>query len=473
MKAMMIIMSFLISATLPAQTRQIDSLMNALYQRGQFTGAILVASNGKVLYDKAFGMADREKKRSFTTDTREYIGSISKQFTAMGIMILHDRGKLEYSQSVMDFFPDLPACMQPVTIRNLLYHTSGLALFEETPDMTEQGVFKKLLAQSTLNFRPGEKFQYCNAGYSLLGMIIEKVSGKTLHDFMKANIFIPLGMHNSLVNEISQPDTTRAIGYTLYGTVNNDDSYMGGNASILSTVTDLYKWDQALETDQLVSRETLEEAFTPSSVVTGNPALLLKDEMFGEKSYGFGWWLAMHDGAQDMWHDGAFSGHIAYNERIIASGSVITALSNLRQPYMYDIRQAIVNILEGKPYQLPKMYGAVWLDQHIKTLGIDSAVEAYLRLYQSEDPNYNFSEVVQNSYAYILLRGGRVSEAVKVFQLNTKLYPRSFNVWDSLADGYEKAGDKQLAIAARKKALEIDPSNEDEKNMLKVLEGGK
>ncbi|HEY4831698.1 MAG TPA: serine hydrolase domain-containing protein, partial [Waddliaceae bacterium] len=115
MKAMMIIMSFLISAALPAQMRQIDSFMNAVYQRGQFTGAILVAANGKVLYEKAFGMADREKKRPFTTDTREYIGSLSKQFTAMGIMILHDRGKLEYSQSVRDFFPDLPLCMQPVT----------------------------------------------------------------------------------------------------------------------------------------------------------------------------------------------------------------------------------------------------------------------------------------------------------------------------------------------------------------------
>jgi CubicO group peptidase (beta-lactamase class C family) len=473
MKAKIIIMSFLLPVALIAQTRQIDSLMNAVYQRGQFTGAILVASHGKVLYDKAFGMADREKKRAFTTDTREYIGSISKQFTAMGIMILHDRGKLQYSQSIRDFYPELPSCMQPVTIRNLLYHTSGLALFSEDEDLTEDSVFKKLLAQSALNFRPGEKFQYCNAGYSLLGMIIEKISGQSLHDFMQENIFAPLGMSGTLVNVINHPDKTRAVGYSLYGTVNNEDSWMGGNSSILSTVNDLYKWDRALEGNKLVSPQTLEEAFTPSSVITGNPALVLKDDMFGEKSYGFGWWLATREGAQDMWHDGAFSGHISYNERISASGTVVTALSNLRQPYIYDIRQAIVNILEGKPYQLPKMDGTVWLDQHIKTLGIDSAVEAYHRLYQSKDPDYHFSEMSQNSYAYILLRGGRVGEAVKVFQLNTKLNPKSFNAWDSLADGYEKAGEKAAAIEARKKALEIDPSNEYEKNMLKALEGGK
>lgn len=138
---------------------RIDSLMTAVYQRGQFTGAVLVASHGKIIYEKAFGFADRERQRPFTLDTREYIGSISKQMTAMGIMILHDRGKLRYDQPVTDFFPELPACMQPVTIRDLLYHTSGLALFDDFPNMTEQDVFKILLAQKKLHFPPGEKFE--------------------------------------------------------------------------------------------------------------------------------------------------------------------------------------------------------------------------------------------------------------------------------------------------------------------------
>jgi CubicO group peptidase (beta-lactamase class C family) len=446
----------------PLEARQIghiDSLMNAVYRRGQFTGAILVARHGQVLYEKAFGMADRDKKRPFAIDTREYIGSISKQFTAMGIMILHDRGQLEYDQPVRVFFPELPACMQPVTIRNLLYHTSGLALFDDYPNMTGQDVFKILLGQKQLNFRPGEQFEYCNAGYSLLGMLIERISGQTLNAFMQANIFQPLGMRNTLVNETNHPDTTRAVGYTLYGTINNYDTYMGGNASIISTVGDLYKWDEAIAKGRLVSRETLNEAFMFSSVVTGNAALIRKDKMFGDKSYGFGWWLASIDGGQDRWHDGAFSGYTAYNEYITTSETVIAAVSNLRQAPIYEIRQAILDIFGGRGYQLPRILGSVWLDEHIKMLGIDSAVNAYQGLYRSANQDYDFSEGVLNSYAYILLRAGRVHEAVQVFQLNALLYPDSFNVFDSLADGYEKAGDKAAALESCKKALALDPKS--------------
>lgn len=443
----------------PGQAGRIDSLLNAVYQHGQFTGAVLVASHDKIIYEKAFGFADRERKRPFKLDTREYIGSISKQMTAMGIMILRDRGKLRYDQPVRDFFPELPVCMQPVTIRNLLYHTSGLALFNDFPNMTEQDVFKILLTQKELHFPPGEKFEYCNAGYSLLGMLIEKISGQTLNDFLQANLFAPLGMRHTLVTGNDHPDTTRAIGYTLFGAIDNYDTYMGGNASVVSTAGDLYLWDEAMAKHRLVSRRTQAEALTPSSKVTGNRALVLKDPMFGDKSYGFGLWLASRDGGQDTWHDGAFSGYTAYNERITAGETVIAMVSNLRGAPLYEIRQAIINILNGRPYALPKLSGAVWLDKTIKTSGVDSAVSAYLRLYQSGDPDYEFSEAALNSYAYILLRAGRVREAIKVFQLNASLYPHSFNVYDSLADGYEKAGDKAAALATCKKALAIDPKS--------------
>jgi CubicO group peptidase (beta-lactamase class C family) len=452
------------------QAGRIDSLMNAVYRRGQFTGAILVASHGRIIYEKAFGFADRERQRPFTLDTREYIGSISKQMTAMGIMILHDRGKLRYDQPVKDFFPELPLCMQPVTIRDLLYHTSGLALFDDFPNMTEQDVFRILLAQKELRFPPGKKFEYCNAGYSLLGMIIEKVSGQTLNGFLQANLFARLGMRHTLLTENGHRDTARAIGYTLFGAIDNYDTYMGGNASVVSTVGDLYLWDQGIAQDRLVSRKTQKEALTPSSKVTGNRALVLKDPMFGDKSYGFGLWLADRDGGLDSWHDGAFSGYAAYNERVTAGRTVIAEVSNLRGAALYEIRQAIVDILGGRPYKLPKLSAAVWLDNTIKTAGVDSAVSAYRQLYRSADPDYEFSEAAINSYAYILLRTGRVREAIKVFQLNAGLYPNSFNVYDSLADGYEKAGDKAAALATCKKALAVDPTNTYMKQRIASLE---
>jgi len=456
----------------PAKNRTIDSFMTALYGREQFTGSILVAQDGKLIYEKAFGLADREKHIPFTTGTSEYIGSVSKQFTAMGIMILKDRGFLDYNQSVRQFFPELPVCMQAVTLLHLLYHTSGLALFDDYPDMTEKDVFNILLKQDSLRFRPGEKFEYCNAGYSLLGMVIEKISGLSLNAFLTENVFKPLGMSNTLVNEINHRDTIRATGYTLYGTINSYDTYMGGNASIISSVEDLYKWDESLDKSQLVKPETLAEAFSPSSEIMKNPALTLTDPLFGNKSYGFGWWIAMHDGAKDLFHDGAFSGYTSYNERIIADRIAVIELTNLRRAPVYDIRNAIVNILEGKPYQLPKILGSVWLNREAAKIRIDSAIAHYRILQKSADPNYDYAESDLNSYAYILLRAGNTDAAIKIFKLNSEIYPGSFNVFDSLADGYEKAGNKTLAIESCKKALRIDPSNEYEKERIKALEKG-
>jgi CubicO group peptidase (beta-lactamase class C family) len=455
------------------QNKKIDSLMTTLYGRGQFTGSVLVARKGNILYQKAFGLADRAKNTPYSMETREYIGSISKQFAAMGIMILKDRGLLNYGQSVRQFFPELPPCMQEVTIRNLLYHTSGLTIFADYPDMTEKDVFNILLKQDSLRFKPGTKFEYCNTGYSLLGMIIEKISGQNFHDFMERNIFKPLGMDHTLVNQISRPDTGRAVGYTIYGTVDSYDSYMGGNVSVISTAGDLYKWDEALYHFSLLKTKTLAEAFEPSAEVMKNPALVLKDDLFGDKSYGFGWWITTRGGAKEMFHDGAFSGYSTYNERITADHVAIIEVTNLRRCPVYDIRNAILSILEGKPYRLPKVPGSVWIYRQAAAIGYDSAIAHYRILQKSADPNYDYAEVVLNSYAYILLRSGKVDEAIKIFKLNTEIYPGSFNVYDSLADGYEKAGNKALAIESCKKALEIDPSNEDEKNRIKGLENGK
>lgn len=473
MKKIVLLVLLAVNSNLFAQqskTGKIDSLMTAVYNRGQFTGSILIANQGKVVYKKAFGMADREKKIPFTLNTQEYIGSISKQFTAMGIAILEDRGKLKYSQSIRDFFQELPAFMQSVTVQNLLYHTSGLAIFDDYPDMTEKNVFDILLKQNKLRFTPGTKFEYCNAGYSLLGMIIEKVSGQSLNGFLTANIFKPLGMNHTVVNEISHRNTTRAIGYGLYGDINNYDSFMGGNVSIISTVEDLYKWDEALYHFKQVKQATLAEVFTPSSQAVNNTALLLKDNMFGDKSYGFGIWIAMHNDAKDFFHDGAFSGYMAYNERITSDHTDIIELSNLRHAPEYEIRQAIVNILANKPYSLPKITASVWLNAKITADGIDSAISGYRPLQKTDTANYAFSEYDLNQYAYLLLRANRINEAIKVFKLNTELHPDSFNVYDSLADGYEKAGDKAKALESCMKALKLDPNNDYEKNRIKGFE---
>jgi CubicO group peptidase (beta-lactamase class C family) len=447
--------------------REIDQFMSALYVSGQFTGAVLVAEHGHVIYKKAFGMADREYNKPFTLQTQEYIGSVSKQFTAMGIMILKERGKLNYDQPVREIFPELPECMLPVTIRHLLYHTSGLATFDDFPDMTEEDVFKILMEQKTLHFRPGEKFEYCNAGYSLLGMIIEKISGQSLNEFLSENIFRPLGMNHTSVNEIINRNSVRAVGYDMFGTQNNYDTFMGGNASVISTVEDLYIWDQALYRPSIVRGKTLEEAFCGSSI-------RLNDEVFGKKSYGFGWWITEKNGSKSLFHDGAFGGYRAYIERFLTEQNTIIQISNLRHPFTLDIRNAIVNILNNQPYVLPKKPINIWTFNQIRLRGADSAVQQYKRFKKTADSSlYSFNESELNSLGYYLLRQNRTSDAIKIFILNCEEYPHSANAFDSLGEAYMISGDKPSAIKNYKLSLKLDPGNYNAQNVLKKLEDEK
>ncbi len=185
------------------KSENIDHFISAITKSGQFMGAVLVAENGKVIFKKGFGFADTKTKEAFTPTTQCYVGSLSKQFTAMGIVILKEQGKIDYDQSIRQYFPELPECYQPVTIRNMLHHTSGLALFDDYPDMTEAAVLDILKNQKSLRFIPGSKFEYCNANYSLLGMLIEKISQKNLDEYLTQNLFKPCGMTNTYVDEPS------------------------------------------------------------------------------------------------------------------------------------------------------------------------------------------------------------------------------------------------------------------------------
>jgi CubicO group peptidase (beta-lactamase class C family) len=444
--------------------QQLDQYMTALYQRGLFTGAMLVADHGQIIYQKTFGLANRENHLPYTLSTPGYIGSVTKPFTAMGIMLLKERGLVRYDQSIRDFFPDLPACMQPVTLRHLLHHTSGLDSFNDFPDMTEKDVYAVLLKQSALRFPQGQQFEYCNSGYTLLGMVIEKVTGQSLNAFLTANIFQPLKMEHTSVNEIAHRSTTRAVGYDLFGTRNNYDSFIGGAGSMISTVGDLYKWDQALYNPKFIKPTTLAEAFTPS-------ALTLSGDPFGEKSYGFGWWITQHNRGTHVSHNGAFGGFRADIERSTGERSTIIHISNLRHWLVFDIRDGITNILDGKPYVLPRIPISAWLFQQLQQKGPAAAIQAYRNLKNSDaGSQYNFSESELNTLGYYLKGQSRLPEATLIFALNAEIYPQSANAYDSLGEAYLASGNKQDALTHYKKSLALNPANEAAANAIKDLQ---
>lgn len=443
--------------------KQIDSLMTALYERGQFTGAILITDHNNILYKKAFGLADREHLIPYTIETPGYLQSLSKPITAMGVMILKERGKLRYEQSIRQYLPELPLCMQAVTIRNLLQHTGGLEGFDDFPEMTEADVLKIMQKQTVLKFEPGTRFEYSNAGYTLLGLIIQKVSGQSLNAFLTQNIFSPLGMNHTAVTELQHRIKNRAVGYDLFGSRNDADSFEGGCASVISIVGDIAKFDESLYTNKLISKQTLEEGFASS--------IQQKDDIYGDRTYGFGWWVSTHNGKRNIFHNGSSYGFKAYDEVLFGDHINIIHISNLRHTVMFSMRTAIINILDGKPYSLPPRGIGSWIYAQTKAQGIDSAITLYSHIKMSADSiSFNFAESELNTLGYYLLRSGHEQDAIKIFRLNTNAYPRSFNVFDSLGEAYLKIGNKEQGLANYKKSLALNPANEDLKRRIAAIE---
>jgi len=449
-----------------AKSKKIDSFMSAINKSGQFMGAVLVAENGKLIYKKGFGFADTKTKEKFTTSTPCYIGSLSKQFTSMGIVILQERGKLNYEQPIRQYFPELPEYYQPVTIRNMLQHTSGLALFDDFPDMTESDVFNILKQQKSLRFTSGSKFEYCNANYTLLGMIIEKISGKSLDEFLTANVFIPCGMKNTYVDEPLLRNRKRAVGYYLFGDEYNYNTYIGGAASVVSTVEDLYKWDKMLYKPTIISEQSLTDIFTAGK--NG-----WQSDMYGKQAYGFGWFISGDENNKIIQHDGGFAGFRSYIERQVNKHNSIIFISNVRHELIGKIREGIVNILNDKLYTIPQTSWANWIMSKSKVVGMKQAILNYKSIANTKDSSkYYFSERECNSLGYYLVRNNRMDDAIQLFVLNTEQFPKSGNVFDSMGEAYFKIGDKEKALASYKKAFELDPSNGNAADIIKKLQGG-
>jgi CubicO group peptidase (beta-lactamase class C family) len=343
-KILILTADLLVNFALYAQERnaQFDSVFSALYKENKFTGNVLIAENGKPIFQKSYGKAFREKGLDLNNESVFELASVSKQFTAMGIMLLKKQGKLDYTDSLRKFFPGLP--YQNISIRQLLNHTSGLpdylALAETDWDnkkIMTNALMIRLLAEKKppVLFLPGEKWAYSNTGYALLGSIIEKASGQSFKDFMAQQIFQPLGMNRTQVYHKRMEN--RSIDNYAYGYVKDDslgyimaDSAaklaamvycmdgIYGDGIINSTTSDLLKWDQALYTEKLVSKQMMQEAFTPAPLNNGRTY-----------NYGFGW-LLMHSkdfGSYTM-HSGGWPGYATWIERHPQSNKTIILLAN-------------------------------------------------------------------------------------------------------------------------------------------------
>lgn len=317
---------------------QVDALMAQL-SKGETPGAaILVVQDGRVLLKKGYGLSNVEAKEAISPNTVFDLASVSKQFTAMAIMMLAERGKLGLDDPLTKFFPEFPAYAQKITVRHLLNHTSGLpdymGIFTATGKIdkewkpggfepTAADTLKLLAAQKELRFAPGEKWEYSNSGYVVLGQIVGKASGKPLPQFLKENIFQPLRMNNTLVADESKPKIkNRAISYGMDKDkfVNADYTPLNliyGDGNVNTTIEDMLLWDQALYTEKLVKSAMLKEAFTPGKLNSGK-----------ETKYGFGWATEKFGGLDLVSHGGGWAGFRTSIMRFPQERFTVVVLSN-------------------------------------------------------------------------------------------------------------------------------------------------
>ncbi len=457
------------------KTEQIDKLMSLYNEYGQFNGSALVAENGKVIYKKGHGLANMEWDITNTPSTKHRLGSITKQFTGMLIMQLVEKGTLKLDVPITTYLPDYPKSTgDKITVHHLLTHTAGIPNYTSFPGFFKNhsrkpytpDEFAKVFKDSTLQFNPGEKFAYSNSGYFLLGVIIEKVSGKTYEQMLQENIFTPLKMKNTGFDHHSTILKNRATGYNKFGSSYANSPYLDMSipyaaGSMYSTVEDLYLWDQALYTDQLISKKFKELIFTP-------------DASTGKASYGYGWGINYQplgkttDSIKVIGHGGGINGFNTIISRIPADKHLIVLLNNTGGTDLGQMSKSISSILYGKTYDTPKKSVAFSLLEVIMDKDITTGLEEFKKIKTSE--TYALDEREMNMVGYQLMGTGKIKEAIEVFKLNVTSFPDSGNVYDSLGEAYLKDGNKELAIKNYKKSVEIDPNNTNGMKILKDLQ---
>jgi CubicO group peptidase (beta-lactamase class C family) len=327
-------------------TSKIDALF-ADFNRPDAPGAsVTVIQNGKVLLAKGYGLANVEEKISCTPETNFRLASLTKQFTAMSILILAERQKLSLDEALVDFFPEIPGYGKQITIRHLLSHSSGLIDYEDvipagtTIPVLDRDVLRLLLKQEKTYFPPGSKFRYSNSGYSLLSLIVEVRSGMPFAQFLKKNIFQPLKMNNSLAYEEGLSIIpNRAYGYSAQGkgftrTDQSLTSSVLGDGGIYTSVSDLFKWDQALYTTKLVGAKWLKLAFTPDSLPTD----------FANSHYGFGWYIGTYRGLKEIWHYGESRGFTTRIARFPEKKFTLVILTNRNDAKISELPHKITDL---------------------------------------------------------------------------------------------------------------------------------
>lgn len=328
-----------------------DTLLMTAFKPNEPGAAAIISRKGQVIYKKAFGMADMELNVPMQADMIFRIGSISKQFTGVAILQLVEKRKLSLQDDIKKFIPDYPTHGYTITVEHLLTHTSGIKSYT---GMTEfESMMRKdmkplelidVFKNQPMEFAPGSKWNYNNSGYILLGYIIEKVSGKSYEQYVQENLFTPAGMTRSGYGNDSRIILNRAKGYQQGKNGFENANYLSmtlpyAAGSLISTVEDLWKWNQALHSYKLVSKESLQKAFTDYKLIDGKST-----------RYGYGWSFSDVQGSATIEHGGGINGFVTDGIYLPAEDIFVAVFANCDCRSLENLAPKMAALTLGKPY---------------------------------------------------------------------------------------------------------------------------
>jgi CubicO group peptidase (beta-lactamase class C family) len=371
-----------------------DKVLSEQFKADETGATALVSQNGKIIYKKAFGMANLELGVPMQADNVFRIASITKQFTAVAILQLMEQGKLSLQDDITKFIPDYPTAGTKITIEHLLTHTSGIANNTDMPDHMSRvdvtptemiGHFKNL----PLKFAPGTSWSYSNNGYFLLGYIIEKITGKTYAEYLEEHFFTPLGMTNSLYANDTRIVKNRTGGYTQgdNGVENAQPASMThpyAAGAIQSTVEDLFKWNQAVHGYKLIKKETLDKALTRYRLANGK-----------ETAYGYGWRLGYVYESPSQWHAGLINGFMTMELYLPKEDVFVAVFSNCEGKSPEVAASRLAALAAGKVFEYKEVPVATAL------------LEGYVGVYESQKGLQRIITTSENKLYSQLGRGPR------------------------------------------------------------------
>ncbi len=455
--------------------KRIESYLSKLEKAG-FHGSVLVELGGEKRISKGYGYANREKKIKNTPNTIFDIGSITKQFTAAAILKLEMQGRLSTEDKISKYFENIPGDKESITIHDLLRHQSGLisGIGQDFEKISEAEFLEKLFA-SKLRFAVGTGFSYSNTGYSLLAMIIEKISGQSYETFLYENLWKPAQMETTGYTRPRFDRGLIAVGYhsdnQVWGKPTDKEWdqtapywHLKGNGGILSTTGDLYKWQQCLLTEFVLSKEAKQKLYYPK-LRTGE-----EDQGY----YAYGWWVSKTGrNTTQVMHSGTNRVLYAHFLRLIDENITLVLLSNKSHPYSDPLNFEISKIIFNPAYQpeIPVTDNAENRDftnriiKTIKESGLEQAKSAYKKRKSSEQ----LLEFLMRNEGFDHIDNQEPAIAMQIFEMNVFAYPRSAKALQGLGEGYMETGNKELALKYFNLSLGIEPDNPFVRDMIKKL----